>query len=673
MKKFRWEVIYFMIAVMLTFFVISSGDFFRKKIHIEIGQIASETIEAPFQVENEIATERKRNQLEALTPDIYKMDERVLEKGIANIELLFDYAEAIKVTVIPQEHGVSPIQTLQSKSPIPLYEDEYKTLLGMSVNRLHSLEQICINLLTNTMEEGIKENENKALDVRAKLEKTDLSTVEQKIAYEIISSQIKPNFIVDKEATALAKEEARESVEPVYILQGERVVEQGTRVTEEAYNVLNKIGYLNIDDSEVYTQYIGVGILIILAVLFLYRNMKYEISNTSLNRGQVSLLFILYILSLGIIRMVLMGDYIYMPLAFAPILVAILIHKDIAIVMHLILIVVAALTHKADSVFIIYHLLAGLISISIVAQMQERKQTMVNALLVGLLQTLIFISLNMLVGISLSTQLMLKGVEAFFVGVIVVVLVVGSLPLWEAAFGFITPIQLLELTNPDQPILKRLLIEATGTYYHSLLVANLAEAAADEIGANPLMARVGGYYHDIGKLTCSNYFKENQVLDNPHDYLDPQTSADIILSHVTSGIELADTYKLPKCVKDMIKEHHGTSTAQYFYIKAKNIEGEEVDIKDFSYKGPKPQSKEAALIMLADVVEATVRSMQHKIGTEVTVEDLVRKMVKQKLDEGQLDECPLYISDIEKIIDSFTRMLKGMYHERIEYPERKGK
>ncbi len=673
MKKFRWEVIYFMIAVMLTFFVISSGDFFRKKIHIEIGQIASETIEAPFQVENEIATERKRNQLEALTPDIYKMDERVLEKGIANIELLFDYAEAIKVTAIPQEHGVSPIQTLQSKSPIPLYEDEYKTLLGMSVNHLHSLEQICINLLTNTMEEGIKENENKALDVRAKLEKTDLSTVEQKIAYEIISSQIKPNFIVDKEATALAKEEARESVEPVYILQGERVVEQGTRVTEEAYNVLNKIGYLNIDDSEVYTQYIGVGILIILAVLFLYRSMKYEISNTSLNRGQASLIFILYILSLGIIRMVLMGDYIYMPLAFAPILVAILIHKDIAIVMHLILIVVAALTHKADSVFIIYHLLAGLISISIVAQMQERKQTMVNALLVGLLQTLIFISLNMLVGISLSTQLMLKGVEAFFVGVIVVVLVVGSLPLWEAAFGFITPIQLLELTNPDQPILKRLLIEATGTYYHSLLVANLAEAAADEIGANPLMARVGGYYHDIGKLTCSNYFKENQVLDNPHDYLDPQTSADIILSHVTSGIELADTYKLPKCVKDMIKEHHGTSTAQYFYIKAKNIEGEEVDIKDFSYKGPKPQSKEAALIMLADVVEATVRSMQHKIGTEVTVEDLVRKMVKQKLDEGQLDECPLYISDIEKIIDSFTRMLKGMYHERIEYPERKGK
>lgn len=673
MKKFRWEGIYLVIAILLTFFVVTSGDFFGRKIDIEVGQIASETIEAPFQVENEIATERKRNQIEASTADIYKMDERILEKGIANIELLFNYAEAIKTTAIPEQYGVPSIQTLQSKSPIPLYEDEYKTLLSMSVNSLHSLEQICINLLTNIMEEGVKENENKTLDVRSKLEKTNLTTVQQKIAYEITSSQIKPNFVIDKEATALAKENARKNVEPIYILQGERVVEQGTRVTEEAYAVLNKIGYLNTDESEVYTQYAGVAILLLLAVLFLYRTIRGTKNFKGFTRGQTSLIFMLYILSLGIIRTTLTGDYIYLPLALAPILIAILIEKDLAIMMHLILLVVAAITHKADIVFVIYHLLTGLISIIVVAGMQERKQTMRNALLIGLVQILIFISLNLLVGISPSTQLMIKGVAAFFVGVIVVILVVGSLPLWEAAFGFITPIQLLELTNPNQPVLKRLLLEATGTYYHSLLVANLAEAAADEIGANPLLARVGGYYHDIGKLTCTNYFKENQVLDNPHDYLDPQSSADIILSHVTSGLELAEVYKLPKCVKDMITEHHGTGAAQYFYIKAKSIEGEDVDIKDFTYPGPKPQSKETALIMLADVVEATVRSMQHKIGQEVTVEELVRKMVRQKLEEGQLDECPLYISDIEKIIDSFTRMLKGMYHERIEYPDRKVK
>ncbi|MDA3733696.1 HDIG domain-containing protein [Niameybacter massiliensis] len=673
MKKFRWEVLYCIIAIILTCLVVTSGDCFSKKIKIEVGQIAQQTIEAPFQVENELATERKRILAENTTPDVYKMDDKVLQKGIANIELLFNYVEALKTSGIPEEFGTSPVQILQSKSPIPLYEDEYKNLLGTSLNELDSLEQICINLLTNIMDAGVKENENKSLDIRTKLERTDLSTLQQKIAYEIIYTQIKANFVIDKEATALAKEEARNHVEPIYILQGERVLEQGTRVTEEAYAILNTIGYLSTDDSQNYSQFIGLFVLIFLILLFLYRTIRIDKSIMALTRGQASLIFILYVISLGLIRVMITGDYIYIPLAVAPLLISILISKDIAIVMHLILLVVAGVSHKADLVFMIYHLLSGLLSISIITSMQERKQTMRNALFIGGIQAALFVSLNLLVGMNISSKLLFKGAEAFLVGLIIVILVVGSLPLWEAAFGFITPIQLLELTNPDQPVLKRLLIEATGTYYHSLLVANLAETAADEIGANALMARVGGYYHDIGKLTCSNYFKENQVLDNPHDYLDPKSSADIILSHVTSGLELAEAYKLPKCVKDMIVEHHGTSMAGYFYVKAKNIEGDEVDPMDYSYKGPKPQSREAALIMLADVVEATVRSMQNKIGKELSVEDIVRKMVRQKFDEGQLDECPLYISDLEKIIESFTRMLKGMYHERIEYPDRKVK
>jgi putative nucleotidyltransferase with HDIG domain len=254
-----------------------------------------------------------------------------------------------------------------------------------------------------------------------------------------------------------------------------------------------------------------------------------------------------------------------------------------------------------------------------------------------------------------------------------VVLVVGILPLLESAFGFVTPMQLLELTNPNQPILKRLLLEATGTYYHSLLVANLAETAADAIGANPLLARVGGYYHDIGKITCSNYFKENQTLDNPHDTMDPQKSCQIICSHVTTGVSLAREYNLPVYIKDMIKQHHGTSVMQYFYMKAKEQKGSFVKEEQFRYEGPKPKTKEAALVMLADVAEATTRSMQDKVGVDLTIEQLVRKMVKQKLEEGQLDECELYISDIDKIIASFSKMLKGIYHERIQYPEKDGK
>nr|WP_307990266.1 HDIG domain-containing metalloprotein [uncultured Niameybacter sp.] len=673
MKKIKIEIIYFIAAIALTFIVITSGDFFGRKLEIEVGQIASVTVEAPFQVENELATERKRIQAENAVPDVYKMEEKVLTKGVENIRLLFRYIDTLKTSGIAEEFGTPPIQILKGKSPIPLYEDEYKSLLGASIEELRSIEETCVSLLTEIMNTGVKEDDNKSLDVRTKLERTNLNSVQQKIAYEIVYTQIKPNYIVDEEATSLAKEEARDAIEPVYILQGERVIEQGTRVTEEAYSILNKMGYLKADDGRNYSQYIGLATLLLLIIMYLYRVMIGDKNLKNFTRGQASLIFILYVISLGIIRIFIAGDYIYIPLVLAPLLLAILIDKDIAIVMQLMLLIIAALTHKADLVFMTYHLITGLISISIITSMQERKQTMRNALVIGSIQMISFISLNLLVGINLSSQLLFKSLEAFLVGMIVVILVVGSLPLWEAAFGFITPIQLLELTNPNQPVLKRLLLEATGTYYHSLLVANLAETAADEIGANALMVRVGGYYHDIGKLTCSNYFKENQVLDNPHDYLDPQSSASIILSHVTSGIELAEAYKLPKCVKDMIVQHHGTSAAQYFYIKAKNIDGDDVDINDFTYIGPKPQTKEAALIMLADVVEATVRSMQHKIGKEVSIEDIVRKMVKQKLDEGQLDECPLYISDIEKIIESFTRMLKGMYHERIEYPDRKVK
>ncbi|MGL4736639.1 MAG: HD family phosphohydrolase, partial [Cellulosilyticaceae bacterium] len=469
-----------------------------------------------------------------------------------------------------------------------------------------------------------------------------------------------------------ARTEAMDGVEPIYVLQGEKIIGQGSRVTEESYLLLQKVGYLDTDTSDKYTQYLGLGMLVILAVLFFIRSVRLGTAMKDFEFKQNCLLFLLYSLSVGLIVVTANISFIYLPLAIAPMILALLIRKDLAFVFQVILLILAALIHKGDIVFILYLLLTGTFSILVISHMQQRKQMVKSAVLVGGTYSVIYMGLKLLVGVSLSTRLLGETLQAGLVGVLCVVVVVGSLPLLEAGFGFITPLQLLELTNPNQPVLKRLLLEATGTYYHSLLVANLAESAADAIGANALMARVGGYYHDIGKLGCVNYFKENQVRENPHDYMEPLQSAHIIRSHVTFGIEIANEYKLPTCIKDMILQHHGKSKMQYFYIKAKEKD-EEIVEEEFTYPGPKPQSKEAALIMLADVVEATVRSMQHKIGTDLTVEDIVRKMVKQKLDEGELDECPLYISDIERIINSFTRMLRGMYHERIEYPEGKAK
>ena len=243
------------------------------------------------------------------------------------------------------------------------------------------------------------------------------------------------------------------------------------------------------------------------------------------------------------------------------------------------------------------------------------------------------------------------------------------LPLWESVFRILTPFKLLELSNPNHPILKRLLMEAPGTYHHSVIVGNLSENAANAIGSNGLLARVSAYYHDQGKLKRPYLFKENQIgAENPHDKMTPGLSAEIIKSHVRDGIEMAMEAKLPQEIIQAIEEHHGTTLVKYFYHKALS-EGKDELVKeeDYRYNGRKPQSKETAVIMLADSVEAAVRSMPEP--TSDKIDQLIHKIIKDKFDDGQLDECDLTLKDLEKIASSFKTVLMGIFHERIEYPE----
>ena len=221
----------------------------------------------------------------------------------------------------------------------------------------------------------------------------------------------------------------------------------------------------------------------------------------------------------------------------------------------------------------------------------------------------------------------------------------------------------------NHPIQKMLLLEAPGTYHHSILVANLAEVAAEEVGGNPALARVSAYYHDIGKIKRPVFFKENQIgRDNPHDKINPNLSTLIITSHVKDGIEMAKEYKLPKVIRDAIEQHHGTSLVKYFYITAKNTseKPEEVKEEDFMYSGPIPQNKEVAILMLADSVEAAVRSINEP--TKGKIEEMVNNIIKARLNEGQLDDCDLTLKDLNKIRKSFLKTLGGIYHQRIEYP-----
>ena len=245
------------------------------------------------------------------------------------------------------------------------------------------------------------------------------------------------------------------------------------------------------------------------------------------------------------------------------------------------------------------------------------------------------------------------------------VLAIGTLPVWEAVFRVSTPAKLLELSNPNHPLLKRLSIEAPGTYHHSILTANLAEAGADAVGANALLGRVGAYYHEVGKLKNPRYFKENQRGENPHDMMDPRESAKIITAHLNYGMEMAQKYKLPRDVQKIIAQHHGDGVVPYFLHKAFEA-GMEPDEDMFRYRGTKPSSKEAAIVMLADTVEAAVRSLGDPDREQV--KDMIDKLIHARFTDGQMDDSPLNRRDMSTLGKAFLSVYDGALHERVKYP-----
>ena len=296
---------------------------------------------------------------------------------------------------------------------------------------------------------------------------------------------------------------------------------------------------------------------------------------------------------------------------------------------------------------------------------RTRSAVLTSGILVAFVQVgcylMIVPEINQDIGVYILKPLFLNGILC---GVIVMF----TLKVFEMLFGEITNYTLLELSDSSHPLLKRMVVEAPGTYHHSLIVSNLAEAAADAIGAQALLVRVGAYYHDIGKLVKPEYFTENQIVSNKHDHLEPSMSRLVILNHVKEGVELARKYHLNQKIVDFIPQHHGTSLIYYFYQKAlTENDAQEVEQDDYRYPGPKPQSKETAIVLLADSVEGATRALEEHSPNKI--EDVVRKVINNKFIDGQLDECDLTLREIDVIASTFVRVLSAMYHSRIKYPE----
>lgn len=687
-KELNTTAILVWLSMIITFVVVITGNLFDRKLEFQIGDVVHTDFFAPFKFENTKLTEHNKELAANSVDDKYMLDEQVLQDILINTELLFNYTEEIialeqappltvpdsvqkQFGIIYNSKNINYSQILQQKSNVSLSNSEYEMLLNIPLETLAQIEERILALFKQIYNKGISDTDIKNIDIVSMISEFGISPVYQGLVKSIIDNQLITNLVLDKQSTQEARSLKSSAVPPVMVEEGEKIIGKGSKITPETYQLLIDSGIVGTNDIDNFVPYMGVIIMIAILFIFVILFVRMTSSHTSITSEGKNLLFVLYIMLLIVARLMLGLQFMQFPLGIGAMIIALLINKEIACVFEFVILIVYSIIYKADMTTILYQLITGMISIFVIVKMVERKDMIKVAGLQGLIYGGVYISMVFLIDLPLTMVLLYNMLIAMGIGIFSVILVGGSLPLLESAFHFVTRFQLLELTNPNQPLLKRLLLEATGTYHHSLLVGNLAETAADEIGANALLARVGGYYHDIGKLTCGNYFKENQVQRNPHDSLDPRSSASIIISHVTTGLEIATKYNLPTCVKDMILQHHGCSVMQYFYVKAQNTGIENVEEIDFTYPGPKPQTKEAALVMLADIIEATTRSMQSKFGPDFTIEDLVRKMVKQQLDLGELSECNLFLSDIEKVIQSFIRTLNAMYHERIEYPEKK--
>jgi len=320
-------------------------------------------------------------------------------------------------------------------------------------------------------------------------------------------------------------------------------------------------------------------------------------------------------------------------------------------------------------VLIIVFLLSSLMAAYWMQACRERKVFIKTGFKLGIFNIVIASAIAFYTSDIELSKLMADLVLAFSGGLFAGIITAGTAPLVEVLFGYTTDIKLLELANLDQPMLRRLMIEAPGTYNHSVIVGTMAEAAASKIGANPLLAMVCGYYHDIGKITKPLYFIENQLSGkNRHDKLAPSMSSLILTGHIKNGVELAREIKLGNDITNAIRQHHGTSLIRFFYNKAIQQKGKNaVNINDFRYPGPKPQTKEIAIVMLADVVEAASRTLDNP--TPAKIQGLVQKLINHIFSDGQLDECDLTLKDLHNIARSFNTLLNGIYHHRIKYSD----
>ena len=688
----------------------------------KVGDIITKEIKSPqdLLVEDEKSTQEKRIEAEKSILSVYDYDPTALRDAENRIGPTFKLlADSFRTT----EKGIDP-NALRKKEwdsslNLPLTSGEWQILERRRFNP--SIGETALKLISPVLRRGIV-NDKELLDpdaikgvvirniqtrnernifppftfydlkeARTKLRtQVDLLSPSlkgelQPIVLKIAEHFVRSNLTFNKNETEERKKKARERVTPVFyqVKRGEVILRPGEKVQEEH---LFKIIALKKAQERTHIPSILIGLALL---TFLLLASVYQFSTKNIRKitlSQKDLLFfsttlIGTIAFLKLFQMVtdILGaeflaiptsSYSYLfPIATGAMLIRIVINSEVAIVFAILAGYFSAAIMGNQLFFFIFAFVGSVVGAHGVARCEQRSILVKAGLTVGGINLLMILSYNLISGNPFKMSLLSDLVMGFLGGALTSVLVLGVAPIIESFFGYTTDIKLLELANMDNPLLKDLILQAPGTYHHSVIVGSLVEGAAKSIFANPLLARVSAYYHDIGKLKKPLYFIENAGRESKHDHLTPSMSSLILISHVKDGVELARENHLGQRIAHIIQQHHGTSLITYFYQKAKEKENPEMDPldeDDFRYPGPKPQTKEAGIVMLADAVEAASRTLSEP--TPSRVKGLVQRIINSIFLDGQLEECELTLKDLQKIEESYSRILTGIFHQRIDYP-----
>lgn len=644
-------------------------------VPLELGDVASQDILAPVSLsyQSEILTEERRAEAAAsVAPQYSPPDTSIARDQVSQLRDALNYINTVRSdSFATLEQKTADLAALQS---INLSTESAEVLLEISDSAWQTVQQESITVLEQVMRSTIREDRlEEARRTIPALVSLSLTEPQANLVVELVSGFVAPNSLYSQELTDEMREAARQAVEPVMqtFVVGETVVRRGQVVTDQDLEALEQFGLL--EKKITWQDYASVLSLVAVNFTFvgLYFSQRPDLRSHNPSLILVMVLFLIFLIGGRLIipnRTVV--PYMF-PVAGFSMLVAALVSSRAAIILALPLGILTAYGMPYDLELTLYYLFSCAFGVLMIRNVQR-------------LLTFFWAGLGVTIsGIAVILAFRLTNPASDAIGIVTLIGAAGFNGVASATItiflqfflaqvlGFTTTLQLIDISRPDHPLLQFILRNAPGTYQHSLQIANLAEQAAESIEADALLTRVGALYHDAGKARLPHYYIENQVdgAHNPHDDLPAKESAAIIIRHVTDGVELAAKYRLPRRIKDFILEHHGTMITRYQYhnaLEAADGNAQLLEIKDFQYPGPKPQSRETALVMLADGVEA--RSRAERPENEEAIHALIKDVVNNRLNAGQLDDTSLTMRDLKIVIDSFTTTLRGLYHPRIQYP-----